>query len=434
MRFFWKYFSQSGISEGQDEALRSRIMLINQFLSITIVLTFCGILNLVYLKDYHSIPVLACGLILLFAGTLINHMGHYDCAASCLLFVVNIEIFYYSSYFGSGSGIYFFYFPASMCIAFLFDFVKQKFYFLLHFTFLCCLILILLFSHLELFKGPEFSQSYMRHVLAFDLVVCVSLILYFIYLVTKTSEQRHRELVRYISERGEAEASVKASLKEKETLLAEVHHRVKNNLAVISGLLNLQMHSANNDYTRNVLLDCKSRVSSMALVHEKLYRSHSLAEINLHSYLPDLIREIRHAFENDPEQIQVTLSIPDVFLTVSEAIPCGLILNELITNSFKHAFPGKRKGQIIISIEPAGEQIKISVVDNGIGLPEKMKPEKAETLGLILIQSLAEQVGGQYQFQNSNGTSFTLLFTPSSSLHQKKTPHDNLSKPSVHNS
>jgi two-component sensor histidine kinase len=419
MHFFRKYFFLDGLGEGRDEAFHTRTVLINQFNIITLFLMICGALNLVLLNDFQSVIILGSGAFLLFYGTYANRTGRHDVSASCLLFVVNLEIFYFSSYFGPASGIFFFYFPASMCIAFLFDYSKQKFYFLSHFLFLCILILLSLISRLTIFKKREFSQEYMHQVLAFDLVVSVSLILYFIFLITKTSQQRQKELLLYIEERSAAEASVKASLREKETLLAEVHHRVKNNLAVISGLLNLQMHSANNDYTRNVLLDCKSRVSSMALVHEKLYQSHSLAEINLHVYLPDLVKEIRHAFDDSEEQIKVLLSVPDVFMTVSEAIPCGLILNELITNSFKHAFPDKRNAKITISVEKTGTQLQISVADNGKGMSGQIDPEKAETLGLILIQSLADQIGGTYKFKNLNGTQFSLIFTPTNTTADK---------------
>jgi two-component sensor histidine kinase len=419
MKIFWKYITQFGIREGQDESIRSRVVLINQITFITILLILFGSGNLLLLKAFPSIFILLAGATLLVGGLFINRAGHHNAAATCVLFVIHLEIFYFSSYFGSGSGIAFFYFPAAMCIAFLFDVVKQRFYFITHFVFLVCLISLLLLGNLKLIQGPGFDGDYLRHVLAFDLVISISLILYFIYLVSKTTEQRQRELLQYIEERRIAEDNMKASLKEKETLLAEVHHRVKNNLAVISGLLNLQMHSANNDYTRNVLLDCKNRVSSMALIHEKLYRSQSLAEINLHSYLPDLVKEIRNSFEEYQEQIDVQLTVPDVFLTVSEAIPCGLILNELVTNSFKHAFPDKKNARIAITVRKTENELHITVSDNGKGMQKTIDPKKGETLGLILIQSLADQIGGKYHFSNQNGTQFALTFTPSS-IHSNK--------------
>ena len=376
---------------------------------------FGGMLNLFMLKDFHSIPVLLGGMAILLWGIWLNLRARSDASATCLLISTNLLIFYYGSYFGAGSGIYFFYFPAALCIAYLFDFMKQRLYFVCHFIFLLLQIATLLLFNFRPFYGPGFSASNIEQIFAFDLFICVLLILYFIYLVTKTNDKRQKELLRYIEDRRLAEEATKASLREKETLLAEVHHRVKNNLAVISGLLNLQMHSVTNDYTRDVLLDCKSRVASMALVHEKLYRSHSLAEIDLHSYLPDLINEIRNAFLDSGERIKVEITVPHIFMTVSEAIPCGLILNELITNSFKHAFADQINPEIKISISREGQDLEIRVSDNGAGMPVELKPEKAETLGLILIQSLVDQLGGKYAFKNQNGTQFSLNFTSSNS-------------------
>jgi two-component sensor histidine kinase len=424
MRAIWNSVSSLGIGHGEDETVRNRIVLINQFHGITLFLILCGSVNLIFLSDYHSTFLLAGAALLLVIGLYINSLGFFNAAACCLLFCVNLIIFYFSSYFGKESGICFFYFPSAMCTAFLFDFRRQKAFFLLHFLFLSALVVIMLLSELRLFTGPPFSQAYIRQVYAFDLVASVLLLIYFIHLVTKSNELRHQELLLYIDERKAAEKSTRASLREKETLLAEVHHRVKNNLAVISGLLSLQMNAANNDYTRDILLDCKSRVSSMALVHEKLYRSQSLAEIDLHTYLPDLLREIRNSFADYDERIQIELSVSHVYMTVSEAIPCGLILNELITNSYKHAFNGQAGATIFISVVKADKQISISVADNGKGMPPDFNLANADSLGLILIQSLVDQLDGKYEMKSERGTQFSFTFTPSVK-NDKATLHGN---------
>ncbi|HXC06274.1 MAG TPA: histidine kinase dimerization/phosphoacceptor domain -containing protein [Bacteroidia bacterium] len=412
MSFLNRLLSTSDTRDGLDNSMMNRKLVIHQFTLITLVLTLAGLVNLLFLNEY--IPVILCAALsipLVFSWYQ-NKKGHQDLGASIVLVVVNIQIFYFTSYFGVQSGIYLFFFPSSMCAAFLFNWKTKRSLFLVHLLFVLILSALLVTPARNLFTGRSLNVFSLSQVLTFDLLVCVSLLIYFIHLVTRTSELRQQELLRYIEERTESEASIRASLKEKETLLAEVHHRVKNNLAVISGLLNLQMHSAKNDYTRNVLLDCKSRVSSMALVHEKLYKSESLAEINLHTYLPDLIREIRHSFEDYEEQVKVKLSVPDVMLTVSEAIPCGLIINELVTNSFKHAFTSKENAEITIAVEQTGKELHIAVSDNGTGMPAQLDPVKAETLGLILIQSLADQVSGRYEFKNTHGTHFSLTFTP----------------------
>jgi two-component sensor histidine kinase len=416
MSFFRRLISSNTIHKGEAEKNRQRAALINQFNTITLLLSVCGALNLIFLHDTVPVAFVSTMVIALIIGRLLGNRGNYNLSASITLVVVNLQIFYFTAYFGTPSGIYFFYFPSAMCTFFLFNWKEFRVFLYTHLLFLCVLSGLLFTDISSYFRSRPLTAISLHQILTFDLVICVSLLIYFIYLVTKTSELRQKELLQYIEERGESEASMRASIKEKETLLAEVHHRVKNNLAVISGLLNLQMHSAKNDYTRNVLLDCKSRVSSMALVHEKLYKSESLAEINMQNYLPDLIREIRHSFEDYDEQIKVDLSVQEVLLTVSEAIPCGLILNELVTNSFKHAFPDKKDARITISVREADGLLYITVSDNGIGMPSELDPEKAESLGLILIQSLADQLSGQYEFKNTQGTHFSLTFTPKGAL------------------
>ncbi|MFI5148528.1 MAG: sensor histidine kinase [Bacteroidia bacterium] len=412
MSFVSRLLFSSKSRDGQDIIEMNRGLVIRQFTIITLVFTVAGAFNPLFFHEYTPVLVCAVLCIPLIMSWYLNKQGNLDTAATLVLIVVNLQIFYFTSYFGMQSGIYVFYFPSAMCSAFLFSWSRKRGLLLGHIGLVFLLCALLLTPARTLFTGRPINGLSLSQVLTFDLVICVCLLIYFIQLVTRTSILRQKELLRYIEERTESEASIRASLKEKETLLAEVHHRVKNNLAVISGLLNLQMHSAKNDYTRNVLLDCKSRVSSMALVHEKLYKSQSLSEINLHNYLPDLIREIRNSFEDYDEQIKVKLSVPDVLLTVSEAIPCGLILNELVTNSFKHAFPVKNNAEIGITVKRIGKQVHIFVSDNGIGMPEKVDPLKAESLGLILIQSLADQVGGEYEFKNTCGTHFSLIFTP----------------------
>jgi two-component sensor histidine kinase len=413
MKSIWTSFTSGDTVSEQDEVLRQRIALINQFHFITTLLLAGGAVNLCLLKDYPSAILLGAAALLLCFGFILNRHGYSTLAGSILTIVTNLVIFYFSSYFGPSPGIYFFFFPAAMCIAFLFDFNRQRALFVFHFAFLVLLVLILLFSGLTLFKGADFSQAYLQRVFAFDLVVSITLIVYFIYLVAKTNEQRQAELIRSVEDRKLAEERTRMALREKETLLAEVHHRVKNNLAVISGLLNLQMHSANNAYTRNILLDCKSRVASMALVHEKLYKSPSLAEIELHGYLLDLLKEIRNAFSDEEERVSVELEVPEVFMTVSEAIPCGLILNELVTNAYKHAFvPEQTDPRILIQVLKTGSRLEIKVSDNGKGMPLEIEPAKAETLGLILIQSLVDQLDGTFAFRNQKGTEFSLNFTP----------------------
>ncbi|MEL7834502.1 PAS domain S-box protein [Fodinibius sp. Rm-B-1B1-1] len=215
-----------------------------------------------------------------------------------------------------------------------------------------------------------------------------------------------------ITERKQAEEKVKKSLKEKEVLLAEIHHRVKNNLAVITGLLELQALNTSSDEAKDVLEISQMRVNSIALIHEKLYQNENLSEICLEQYLQELTDVILASMKPQESDIEVNLTIDPVELTINQAIPCGLILNEIITNSFKHAYPEKDEGTINIDVDRRDEDIYLSIVDDGIGIPQEIDLENPQSLGIKLIRTLSKQLNAEAEFSNANpGTKFALHFT-----------------------
>ena len=215
-----------------------------------------------------------------------------------------------------------------------------------------------------------------------------------------------------ISERKQAEEKIKKSLKEKEVLLAEIHHRVKNNLAVITGLLELQVYNTSSEEAIDVLTNSQMRVNSIALIHEKLYQNKNLSEICFEQYLQDLTDAILASMGSSQTDIDISMNIDPVSLTVNQAIPCGLILNEIITNAFKHAYPEKEKGNITINLNRRGDDIYLYVVDDGIGIPDEIDLEDPKSLGIKLIHTLSTQLNAEAEFSNQNpGTKFALQFT-----------------------
>ncbi|PAU93918.1 hypothetical protein CK503_09605 [Aliifodinibius salipaludis] len=215
-----------------------------------------------------------------------------------------------------------------------------------------------------------------------------------------------------ISERKQAEEKVKKSLKEKEVLLAEIHHRVKNNLAVITGLLELQAFNTSSQEAKDVLEISQMRVNSIALIHEKLYQNKNLSEIGFKQYLEELTDVILSSMSTSKTEIDVCMNVDSVNLTVNQAIPCGLILNEIITNTFKHAYPEKEKGKIEINLNRRGDDVYLSILDDGIGIPEEVNLEKPKSLGIKLIRTLSKQLDAEAEFSNEKpGTKFALQFT-----------------------
>jgi two-component sensor histidine kinase len=205
---------------------------------------------------------------------------------------------------------------------------------------------------------------------------------------------------------------IRASLREKETLLKEIHHRVKNNLQVISSLLSLQSDRLPDTTVRKLFLDARDRVRSMALVHEKLYNSQNLARVELGEYTRSLMSDLVQAHAALASKVRLHIEQDAVFVPVDVAIPCGLILNELATNALKHAFRERAEGEIAIETRRLADgRIRIVFSDDGVGLPPEIDWRSADTLGLRLIRMLTEQLGGTSELYNGQGTRFELVLT-----------------------
>lgn len=235
-------------------------------------------------------------------------------------------------------------------------------------------------------------------------------------------EVNTENLRKEIQIRKQTEKGLSTSLNEKEVLLKEVHHRVKNNLQIISSLLSLQLQHIDNQEIRNLFTESQTRVKSMALIHEKLYQDADLARINFNEYLKDLTDELRKTYCTSSETISINVvGSVEILLDIEAAIPCGLIVNELFTNSLKYAFPSSEskawKGrdrpspgiQISFDLSSDGEYVLI-FRDNGIGIPEGFNLQEAETLGLKMVSILTTQLHGGIETSNQKGTEIKISF------------------------
>lgn len=218
-----------------------------------------------------------------------------------------------------------------------------------------------------------------------------------------------------ITERKQAEETIKASLKEKEVLLREVYHRVKNNLQVIASLLNLQAASLKDPQAAMMFRESQNRVRAMALVHEKLYQSQNLANINFTDYIKSLVMSLLRSYGFLVDAIAVNIVVENVSLSLDTAVPCGLLINELVSNALKHAFPRLDpskggKGELAIRLRPLGQDTyELIVRDNGIGMPPKVDMAHPETFGLKLIAMLAKQLRGTLECRRNGGTEMRLV-------------------------
>ena len=219
------------------------------------------------------------------------------------------------------------------------------------------------------------------------------------------------DIMRDITDRRQVEEKMKASLKEKEVLLQEIHHRVKNNMQIISSLLNLQSSTLKDKKVVDLFTESRNRIRSMALIHEKLYQSQNLAHINFGEYIQTLTTHLFHTYKVDPSSVVLKTELQDVFLDINTAIPCSLIINELVSNSLKHAFPNQKQGEIRIKFkQDKNVGIILSISDNGIGFKPGYDPQKPKTLGLQIVHDLVHQINGELHFQGKNGTLFLIEF------------------------
>lgn len=221
------------------------------------------------------------------------------------------------------------------------------------------------------------------------------------------------------------EEALQTSLREKEVLLKEIHHRVKNNLQVISSLLNLQSGAASDPAVLAMLAESRNRIKSMALIHEKLYQSKGLARIDFAEYVRSLTNHLYRTYVVNSNLIRLELAVENVQLNVDAAIPCGLMLNELVSNSLKYAFPHGQSGKICVKLARAGDDRLILIVhDNGVGLPQDLDVKNSKSLGLKLVQILSKQLEGDLSFHSENGTEFRVAFPSQGAMADKKSKEE----------
>jgi two-component sensor histidine kinase len=212
-------------------------------------------------------------------------------------------------------------------------------------------------------------------------------------------------LVREVTDLKQAEEA-----RRKEILLKEIHHRVKNNLQVISSLLALQASATKDAHTRGLLHESRNRVHSMALIHEKLYQSADERGVSFNTYVKDLAAHLRHSYSGNSDAVTMVIDVDEITLDMDALVPCGLMINELLSNALKYGFPGEREGTIKVQMRREGTSLVLTVSDNGVGLPADVDIAAPRTLGLRIVNTLVSQLHGALVVGSGPGASFTLTF------------------------
>lgn len=226
----------------------------------------------------------------------------------------------------------------------------------------------------------------------------------------------YEELQKRTDKLQEANERIQASLREKEVLLKEVHHRVKNNLQIVSSLLSLQSRFIEDEQMLEVFNESQNRLRSMVLIHERLYQSEDLARVDFAEYVAQLATDLFRSYQVDPGNIRLEVDIDSILLEIDIAVPCGLIVNELVNNALKYAFPSQQEGRICIRFQrSAGGEFTMTVQDDGVGLAAEIDFFHTETLGLQLVNTLVKQLNGRLEVDCSGGTGIEITFPQSRS-------------------
>ncbi len=417
LQIFFSRIQSVGILPDMDEYAVRRIRMLNLFYLITVPAFIASTIQTFLVNGAMDGWIMVACTLLFTIGFLFSRFGYFRVAELYLIVVANVTVFYFDNSTGAKSGVFLYYFPLLMMIAFLSDFRNTR-------GLVIDIVLVLIFVFASAFfrydflYDPSIPDEVNDNSFVFNLCLSGLLIGYCTFVIIRMNYREFQVYKMRIEERKISEEQARMALREKETLLAEVHHRVKNNLAVVNSLLNLQMNTVESSDARAALRESRNRVSSMALIHRKLYRNSNFEEIDMGDYIGELVAEIRLSYpEYDQEKIVLKLNADQIKLELTSAIPCGLILNELLSNCFKHAFAGRREGTIQVQfVEKENNACFLCVSDDGIGLPQSFDISSQSSLGLTIIESLCGQLDGEFRYVSTpqDGTRFELDF-----LHKK---------------
>lgn len=399
-----------GVKSEMDFYQKREARIVNLFALIILSGLLIGTSTVLFISgDYMLSTVLfttIAGLSILF----FNYKAHYNIATFVFVITINLTIFVLNQQYIDAVGNYLYYFPVIFCVALIHNPIKSNartavFFLIVLVSFLCSR-----FIDIPSLKNTTITEKDSAALLSYNSVLAFFITLILVYLVVKLINQQNKEVLDLLAKERKSQIIITQSLKEKEVLLAEIHHRVKNNLAVISGLLNLQMESAQHDESKKILIDARNRVMSIAMVHQKLYKN-DLSKVNFKSYVSELVNEIIRSHPLSTK-IKIIEDLDVLEVDVSRAVPIGLIINEIITNSLKHAFNNDNNEPIItIKMKQLFDKVHFLVSDNGIGFKD-LENRKDTSLGITLIESLIDQVDAHITFKNDNGScvSFVVPF------------------------
>lgn len=362
---------------------------LNQITIVTLFNLIATTIVFLVLKQYDYLLICFSGLVVVLISYLLNIFKNYLWCTYLFYSTGFVFLNILGVKMGSDSMILLNYFPMTISILLMFG-RKELFKHLivLFAASLTAAIYLILYYYNTNYESGNCSNI----LKSINIFFSISNTLVFIIISSIENYRKEELIAKYV--------------KEKEVLLAEVFHRVKNNMNIITSILNLKKHMSESEEVQVAMEECRNRVFSMALVHKRIYQTNNISSINLKDYVHELLDELINGMGGE-ESLELDFQSENIEIDLNKAIPCGLIINELVTNSFKYARVPNQKLKLSVKIKLKEEQVFINIQDNGPGINEE---KKTESLGMLLIESLSEQISGAYSFENKDGLLFRLCF------------------------
>lgn len=405
-------FLNLGINAKHSVIEQRRIKTVNLLNAVILLFLLIGLSHYLFIGNNYPLGPELLFMGLATASLLSSYLGKTKWAFFLLTFNANLSIFFINQYYPFESGSYLYFFPVIVSVILLNNITSLSWMGFLHLAVSALSFVLSITLDLDSWKLQGLSQEAIRVMWYYNITMAVVLTAMVSGILNRLIVVQNQEITAQNQGLSKAKEEINASLKEKEVLLAELNHRVKNNLAIISGLLNLQLESSGNHEAKQVINDSKNRILSMALVHKMLYNHPQLKEIDLSNYCKELIRELLNSF-NLHNKVEIKEHYDPICLPVNKSIPFGLILNEIVTNSIKYVFTQENgnKHHLEVSISQINSEIVMVAKDSGLGFPRDFNEDQdGKSLGLFLIKSLAEQIDGKAVFSNDNGARVELKF------------------------
>lgn len=367
-----------------------------------------GSTNIFFLGEaYPAIAesiIAICALFVIF----LNSKQKYEAAAYAFVVVISATLVFVNQYYDLSTAAYLYYFPVIFCVALLHNPNKPTTRSAIFFSIILGGFLVTKLTNITALKGTTFTEEQNRLLFLYNIYFCIILTIVLVFAFIRFLNNQYNELAELLKKNRADQITISNSLKEKEILLAEIQHRVKNNLSVIIGLFNFQSDLTDNQETKTALLEAKNRVLSIAMVHDQLHAKDNFNKINLNTYISELIQELKRSHPVF-SHTEINKNMENLSLDISKTIPIGLIVNEVVTNSFKHGFKDHKKPSICLKLFTQNGLAKLVITDNGVGFPSLSNINR-QSLGLSLIESLAEQIDGKASFNNKEGAQVMINF------------------------